>query len=98
MQDITPRHQAEAERIHREALLQSQIQAQTNYMILTDLEGNFTYLNPGFLAKFGCREDELLGKCQTRLDSPISLNIDFNDPILKLYLAPFIRLRMLGYQ
>ena len=53
MQGSAPRHQAEAERIHREALLQSQIQAQTNYIILTDLEGNFTYLIPGFLAKLG---------------------------------------------
>ncbi|MBD0255258.1 MAG: PAS domain S-box protein [Cytophagales bacterium] len=46
----------------REKRLSSLVASQTNYLIRTDLEGRYTFVNGQFLEKFGLQAHELLGQ------------------------------------
>lgn len=51
--DITERRKSEIALQQSEARLKGIISSQTNYIIRTDLEGNYTYCNPKFINDFG---------------------------------------------
>ena len=50
--DISKQKKAEDELKQREEYFKSLIHSQSNYLIRTDLEGNFTYANPAFLEQY----------------------------------------------
>lgn len=59
--DITERKKSEEEIIRREKYLRSLIESQSNYLIRTDIEGKFTFVNLRFKEKFGFIHDHLIG-------------------------------------
>jgi diguanylate cyclase (GGDEF)-like protein/PAS domain S-box-containing protein len=63
LRDITARRHAE------EALLKLKkaVDTSTEAIFLTDLEGIFTYINPGFTALYGYSADEVIGKVTPRI-------------------------------
>jgi PAS domain S-box-containing protein len=50
--DITDKKQKERDLYRKQKELASLVDSQTNYLIRTDLEGNFTYANPAFVQRF----------------------------------------------
>jgi PAS domain S-box-containing protein len=54
----------------REKRLSSLVASQTNYLIRTDLEGRYTFVNGQFLEKFGLQAHELLGESYFHLLHP----------------------------
>jgi PAS domain S-box-containing protein len=64
--DITERRNYETELQKRELLLNSLLESQTNYLIRTDIEGNYTFANKQFLKKFNLFPEDILGKSFSR--------------------------------
>jgi PAS domain S-box-containing protein len=58
--DINQQKQAEDQLVQREEYLSSLLRSQTNYLIRTDIEGNFTFTNQRFREKFNFT-DALIG-------------------------------------
>jgi PAS domain S-box-containing protein len=54
----------------REKRLSSLVASQTNYLIRTDLEGRYTFVNGQYLEKFGLQAHELLGQPYTHAMHP----------------------------
>ncbi len=61
VRDISDRKKHEEELVNLNSRLQSLINTQTNYIIRTDMEGNYTFANEKFLKKFGFLNQELIG-------------------------------------
>jgi len=61
LQDITEKKQAEETLRQSEGRLRSLLETQSAYMIRTDLNGNFTYVSPAWLKKFGGTSEQMLG-------------------------------------
>lgn len=53
IQDITERKETLEKLMHSEARHKGIIQSQTNYVIRTDMEGNYSYCNDKFIQEFG---------------------------------------------
>ncbi|MFZ6009595.1 MAG: PAS domain S-box protein, partial [Bacteroidota bacterium] len=60
--DITQRKLAEEESERSRRLFESLVRSQTNYLIRTDINGNFTFANVMFLKKFGYLDQGINGK------------------------------------
>ncbi len=58
----------------REKRLSSLVASQTNYLIRTDLEGRYTFVNGQFLDKFGLQAHELLGQSHLATVHPDDLD------------------------
>lgn len=60
--DITERKRYELDLVKRQNRLQSLIESQTNYLIRTDMNGNYTFANQRFLDQFGYTAQNIIGK------------------------------------
>jgi PAS domain S-box-containing protein len=60
--DITERKRYELDMVKRQNRLQSLIESQTNYLIRTDMNGNYTFANQRFLDQFGYTAQTIIGK------------------------------------
>ena len=70
--DVTDKKNTEKKSLQREHRLSSIANSQTSYLVRADMEGQFTYVNDAFLAKYDYKEEEVLGR-------PFSLITDPND-------------------
>jgi len=59
--DITERKKSEEETLRREKYLRSLIESQSSYLIRTNVEGRFTFVNQQFEQKFGFLKDDFIG-------------------------------------
>jgi PAS domain S-box-containing protein len=59
--DITERKRSEEATLRREEYLRSLVQSQSSYLIRTDLEGKFTFVNRRFEEKFSFLTDTFIG-------------------------------------
>lgn len=64
-QDITVRKQYESEIHQKNNQLLSLIQSQTNYLVRTDMNGFYTFVNDRFCRTFGYTREELIGTSST---------------------------------
>ncbi|MFP4090487.1 MAG: PAS domain S-box protein [Cyclobacteriaceae bacterium] len=76
--DISDRKRQDYALLRKQKELSSIIDSQTNYLIRTDMEGNFTFANPAFLSKFSYFGD-LIGK-----SSLLTIHPDDHDKTLAM--------------
>lgn len=62
LQDVTEAHERELKLARREALYRSLVESQSTFLVRTDLEARYTFVNQAFLAFFGFEAQEVLGK------------------------------------
>lgn len=72
--DITQRKQRELELVKRQNRLQSLLEAQTSYLIRTDLQGRYTFANQRFLDQFNYDEGDIIGT-----DAMLSIYVEDHD-------------------
>jgi len=82
-QEITKRKRAEDVRLK----LQKAIDTSGEAIFLTDPEGIFTYVNPGFTAMYGYNADEIVGKVSPRILKSGSMRPDDYDMFWKTLLG-----------
>ncbi len=63
--DITEQKKYEDTLYHTNTYLQSLINSNTRYVVRTDINGNYTYVNEPFFKKFGFTADDIIGKSAT---------------------------------
>lgn len=60
--DMTERKRMELAAFDREQRFRSLLESQTHFVVRTDIEGRYTYVNPHFLQHFGYQESFILGR------------------------------------
>ncbi|TAE09531.1 MAG: PAS domain S-box protein, partial [Bacteroidetes bacterium] len=60
--DTSEVRRRELELFHRDELLSSLLHSNSSYLIRTDMEGRYTYINEAFCEKFGFTREQLIGK------------------------------------
>lgn len=68
--EITEKKDTENKLLEREQRLSSIANSQSSYLLRSDLEGRFTYMNDACLVKYGYQESELLGKHFSLITDP----------------------------
>ncbi len=59
--DLTSLIERENDLFQKDSILVSMLESNTTYLIRTDMEGNYTYVNEAFCEKFGYTKEQLLG-------------------------------------
>jgi len=61
-QDVTEEHEHQVQIMHSESLYRSLVESQSTFLVRTDLEARYTFVNQAFLDFFGFTPQEVLGK------------------------------------
>ncbi|MFZ4784091.1 MAG: PAS domain S-box protein [Flavobacteriales bacterium] len=60
--DVTSAKAYESELTKKDKMLMSLLESTSNYLIRTDMEGKYTYVNDAFCEKFGYAREQVIGK------------------------------------